>query len=555
MDTLRDLPSRRVSLSPKKNNTQGISAEMLRLESELDKEEIELRLYEIKEHNSEDQKQQEVEVYEKYIETLLHCLCQTDNRLGKSLKRGWKGYNLALQKVVKPSETMEKAKQVEVKDIGIQHIDPVTDNFLENNLDLYIASLHNVLKGVNKIHMGKIVSKLDELSRGLQIVDVPSPSSSPDLEVDFTDTIKAIHTKLRTNIKPRKIILKQRTITKNTVNVESQTYIRLDDLKNIENFRIIIIEKDSAIIELNTKLRKLEDIEELYMQKSKECERLKETLYEKSTTICSQCKVKNKAINENLTTIKSLELSVYKSITVEKELELTKHKLKSTMDTIVMKNDLIIKLEENVGVLEKVVEETKVYSEELKSKLNTEHQTRVKLEKALKNEGSGKNNFRKSTENRIRPNFDALDFQDSEIVYQSKTPNFVKTQQSIRSQKTNESKGFALENLDHGLSSSISNSPNKRKLGQNYEKNNGKALGLHGEKALLKVAENKIIEVLKMTKEEYLALSKRAKMDLYECLFEHKEKCGTECEHLKRAMLIRFKDKGQLFPMKKYNIS
>ena len=66
---------------------------------------------------------------------------------------------------------------------------------------------------------------------------------------------------------------------------------------------------------------------------------------------------------------------------------------------------------------------------------------------------------------------------------------------------------------------------------------------------------NTIMGALKMTKEEYLQLSKKARIELYECLYEHKEKCGSECEHLKRAMMIRYKDKGLLLPMKKYNIT
>ena len=64
----------------------------------------------------------------------------------------------------------------------------------------------------------------------------------------------------------------------------------------------------------------------------------------------------------------------------------------------------------------------------------------------------------------------------------------------------------------------------------------------------------KIMKALNITKEEYSSLSKRARMELFECLFAHKEKCGAECEHLKRAMMIKLKDKGQLYPMKKLTI-
>jgi hypothetical protein len=63
-----------------------------------------------------------------------------------------------------------------------------------------------------------------------------------------------------------------------------------------------------------------------------------------------------------------------------------------------------------------------------------------------------------------------------------------------------------------------------------------------------------IIDKLNITKEEYLGLSKKARLEIYEILLAHTKKCGPECEHLKRAMMIKYKDKGKLYPTKKYNI-
>ena len=64
----------------------------------------------------------------------------------------------------------------------------------------------------------------------------------------------------------------------------------------------------------------------------------------------------------------------------------------------------------------------------------------------------------------------------------------------------------------------------------------------------------KILTALSFTREEFLQLPKNARMKLYESLYAHREKCGTECEHLKRAMAIKAKHKNQHYPIKKYNI-
>jgi hypothetical protein len=63
-----------------------------------------------------------------------------------------------------------------------------------------------------------------------------------------------------------------------------------------------------------------------------------------------------------------------------------------------------------------------------------------------------------------------------------------------------------------------------------------------------------ILKILKISKEEYLGLSTHIRAELYECLFEHKSKCGADCEHLRRAAEIRLKQRGCPFPLKKFNL-
>jgi hypothetical protein len=76
-----------------------------------------------------------------------------------------------------------------------------------------------------------------------------------------------------------------------------------------------------------------------------------------------------------------------------------------------------------------------------------------------------------------------------------------------------------------------------------------------GSSSTLKSVKQNILTWLNLSKEEYLAFNKKTRLELFECLFEHKEKCGADCEHLKRAMQIKQKSRGVLFPTKKYNIS
>jgi hypothetical protein len=65
-----------------------MASEIARLEEELDSDEISLKIYEVRETNSEQQKRSELEVYKKYIEGMLNCLNLKNNRLGRSLLRG-----------------------------------------------------------------------------------------------------------------------------------------------------------------------------------------------------------------------------------------------------------------------------------------------------------------------------------------------------------------------------------------------------------------------------------------------------------------------------------
>ena len=88
----------------------------------------------------------------------------------------------------------------------------------------------------------------------------------------------------------------------------------------------------------------------------------------------------------------------------------------------------------------------------------------------------------------------------------------------------------------------------------NFSLNGALRKSLNGSKLNKEYTAEKIMKFLNMTEKEYNGLPKKVRMELYECLFAHKEKCDANCEHLRRAMMIQLKNKAQLYPMKKYTI-
>ena len=555
---------RRSSFSPKKSTTQSIKLEMMKLEEELDTDEISLQLYEIQKLNNEQRKEAEKNIYEKYIENLIQCINKTDNRIGRSLLRGWKGYQKSLEKCgrIRKNIDLNKKSEIQTKEIGIQCNENFFESPSETDFDLYINSLHKVISGMNHLHVEKIINKLDDLKNNLKPIDIPSSNSSLDLEtLDFTDTLKSIHNRLKANMRPKKKEPEIKTIPKAFSTKTCQTLLKYDDLKTLENLKIIIIDKDSIIIDLKGKVRTRDDNIELVNRKIKECDELKKTIYDLQTTACPQCQAKKQKIEEDSVEIKTLQLSVYKSITIERELEITKNKLKDTMTHLSIQNSKILKLEDNVDDLAKRVEETKAQREALMEKLNIEHGLREKVEVLLSKEIQQNANLKKIINKTISPEkqlFFNENF-ETEISSQTRTPNH-------RSIKKHTKRSQIVHNL---LENTSSYTPESHDNYNNISPDTKKKIfirenirrGVSSDRVssvqrLAKInKESTIMDILKITKEEYLQLSKKARMELFECLYEHKEKCGVDCEHLKRAMMIRMRDKGQLFPMKKYNIS
>ena len=451
----------------------------------------------------------------------------------------------------KPQQT----KEVLLTDSSTQHFEELETLNTEFEFDKYIESLHRVIKGINHMHIGKIINKLNDLSNSLKTIEIPSPCSSPDItELNFTDTIKSIHTKLRVNIHKKNTQKVEKNIPKPKLkeNKETSTILKIEEIKLMESYKILLTEKDTKIIDLQAQLLRKDEVEELFVRKSKECEDLKQSLAEILATGCVQCKARKQQLTSTQAEIKNMQISVCKSINIEKELEQTKNKLKDSITTITVKNVKIQELTENLEDLAKKIEETKLQREELMEKLMNEEKLRNNVENLLSKEIENTVQLKKKILNKNSVNELAKNLKKSP----DKIVENVRTESPVIS-CTIINKGNPRTPSNIHEDSWIQSSPDTKRTGSNRKLvSKYSDILTSSTKSYKKLKEGmKIMEVLKMTKEEYLALSKKTRMELFDCLFQHKEKCGADCEHLKRAMKIKYKDKGLVFPTKKYNIT
>jgi hypothetical protein len=567
-----EVNSRRLSLSPKKANIQSVSSELIKLEEELDSDEISLKLYEIRENSNEQKLTAETEVYDNYISGIIQYISRKNMRLANCLLRGWKGYKKTV--ATKENYLYSLIPKIELKEFN-DFSSGVTEEMIsppvEVNVDDYILSLHSVLKGMSHMNINRIMSKLGELTVSLKPMDVPSPSSSPDIEeLDFTETIKAIHSKLKASIAP-KIKDKSKQVIKTYKEGATQTAVKIEDFKLFENLKTNVMEKDRIIAEISNKLRSKEEIEELYSLKLKECEELKGKILEIKTTLCPQCSQKKKKLEEHQEEIKSLQLTVYKSITIEKELEQAKTKLKETLSVVSVKNNKIIELSDSLVIVQKKVENILAEQEDLRKKLEVEEKEKqlmemqlqkeinsnLQLKKLIKMKGTAANNLEFDLEEeeieaipKISPGKKSRELGKTVEFSPEKKKPLTPSNNKLQFEKfTSNTPSDTFHEIP------LTQSPSRKKSRIRVEITHREAKSHNEIDQDNKKAASKVLSALNMTKEEYLSLPAKIRLELYECLYEHKEKCGADCEHLKRAMMIRYKNRGVLYPTKKFNIS
>lgn len=513
LETPPESLTRRISLSPKKPERGSSSSILTRLQDQLDLEEIRLKTSELKSLPDKKRKKAEQKVYSRFMVGLIQRVIKTNESLGKLLERGWKGYQEALM----PLKSADNSTLVnKVNAACIDHCTQVSQEMIilknEEDIEVYIESLHRAIKGINSMNIDKIIGKLNELTYTLRPVDIPSASETPDVEeLDFTESLKSIHSRLRARSmrKAEKVMIPEKTQGKNQV---TQTLLRMEDLKTMDAYRSVIKSKEELISELNLKLKRKNDSEEELSSKNKEIDELKRDFFRLKQE-CLNCSIKDKKLMKTESELQKLRVSVTGEIAINGELNEAKKKLEEYLEIINSKQSAINQLNKNVQELEKKCEEAQVQKESL--------QNQLKVEETL----------RRSIESELQAQIDS-----NSTLKLSLNPNNFPNSPSSSIQKNRTHTSFK---------KSSSASPEKKRTIIRTELKDSE---------IKKSKKETLMSILGITKEEYLSFSKKTRLDIYICLLKHNKRCGIDCEHLRRAMMIRFKNKGPLFPLKKYNI-
>lgn len=572
----------------------ALNSKLLRLQEELDSDELVIKLSSVKNLPAEQRVFGESLIYEKYMDKAVQLLKRQDRNTGKALLRAWTSFKAS------NSARLEHVAQARQAQSGLSSVRPesksqstqISEELLklnnESEIESYINSLHRAIKGINQMQIGKIIEKLQELHRNMRPTQLPELSDTPEVtQLDFTETLKSIHTRLKARVKPKET--REVLAVKATMQTCSQTYISLEDFRYEEVYKILLLELENKVADLASKLRKKEDAEERLAAKTRECEEIRRKYIDVKTTSCLQCRVKRNLIEGSSSQIRSLEMTVEKGFMIEKELFKAKQQLVESRNIILSKDKKILDLKANVDELCAKVQETIETKEVLEGKLESStkelekvievlensEKYRFELEAMLKDQNLVNEELKKKIQLAVEQNHklrlmdssfndDQFDGKETGIDF-----NFTILNKNNKVGKVEKLEKTEKYERSETRKNTFSNSnrtppPNFKYVAQLLSSPDKKAdlirpdlfrLGSKKSSEVQKTDKNNIMNLLNITKDEYLALSKKVRLELYECLYEHKEKCGADCEHLRRAMMIKQKDRGVLFPTKKYNIN
>ena len=584
------------------NPSSAVNLKLARLQEELDSEELAIALNSLKALPTSQRLFSESMIYEKYIDNAINLLKIKDQPTGKGLYSAWNSFkacNSSIMTQITESKPAQPHPKLSTKDQSTQISDDLLKMTDRAGIETYINSLHRMLKGINQMHIEKIIEKLQDLHGNMQPTDLPELSDTSEVtQIDFTDTLKSIHTRLKARVKTNEVneVFDKVQVT----HAYSQTYINLEDFRYEDVYKVLILELEAKVSDLTAKLRKKEDAEDRLLAKTRECEEVRRKYIDVKTTSCLQCRLKRNLIDSSNSQIRGLEMTVEKGFMIEKELFKAKQQLAESRNIILTKDKKIVDLTANVDELSAKIQETTEVKENLELKLETstkelekvievlENSERFKfeLESILKDHNLVNEELKKKIQLAIEQNHKLrlLDSNISDDRFESKGTgidfsfsilnNIHKREKLEKIQKFEK---LGMQGKSEIRKNNFSNSnrtppPNmNRTPPPNSTHRSQLVTSTEKSPALIrpdlfriaikkspegqKPEKKNIMNWLNLTKEEYLTLSKKARLELYECLYEHKDKCGADCEHLRRAMLIRQKERGTLFPTKKYNIN
>lgn len=510
---------RLISLSPKKFSQSFISTKLAKLEQELDQDEISLKLNEVQHLTSKAKLKAEQKIYSKYLTKMIQKIFRIDPSIARCLDRGWRGF----KKTVKdePEQLVVEEKKNENKNEALDHSTQVTEEMIvekvEEEIENYIGILHRAISRIGEMQMGSLIGKLNELAFSLKPVDIPSASLTPEVEeMDLEGSVRSLTSIIRARLSPKKQVhqVKKPLEAKSKA---TQTWMKADDFHIVDTYKASLSEKDSLIADLNIVLKRKEESEELLKGKNREIEDLKRDFLKLKYEDCPSCALKRKQLESYNSQLKSLQMTVNKGIGIDKELDETKKKLSESLNQVGISHKRILELKETIQEITAKYEDAKAQREKLQKLLMQEEEIRKNLEKQF--QAQGPNSSRGGR------------------IGKGKEPE-INNSENFANHKKVQNESF--------IKKSSSLSPDKRRL-MPKEKLTEEAKPKSSKRTT-------IMSILNLTKEEYLSLSKKARLEIYLSLLQHTTRCGADCEHLRRAMMIRYKDKGPLYPTKKYNI-
>ncbi|OMJ91192.1 hypothetical protein SteCoe_6259 [Stentor coeruleus] len=587
-DYSTELPNSWTSPSPKRTTNNVIYKEISRLEELLDSYEINQKNSRNKELFNEKQKEKDLKIYENFFDSITYCIGQVDTRISKCLSRGWTSYQKLLnKKTIKGNDQNQSSSRTikYKKDAAIQANDIFEFIDKEDDFEKYIDILNSVISRIDQMNHGKVVKTLRQLLQSLKPIDIPNLSTIPTLHQNIiTENPKELVQKYPEYSKNNEISLSRNQLGNLQVTRFTQTGLTFNDIQSWDYLKVMIKDRDREIRYLGERLEKLDKIEKDFNVQHKELCDHKTTLQELGKTACRECKEKVKRIEAKSEEIKELKQAVIKTEVVEIELEKTKNRLKESFLVIGKKNEKIKEMNENLDELVKKMEDIASERELLEQKLANEENLRLMIEEKLQQKLYS-NTQLKSTLKEAKKTSKALTVTQKlhlsnrekikKMLINLTTIDKSNIEQNDFSDTSPKDNNIRYKSPDAFLSSKKSANEMTSKIltpesNESFSINNSdnfsaKLAGVHEDlsennimnKDLKEVKQTKeeiILKKLNMTRVEYLGLSKRARMEIFEILLAHNNKCGSECEHLRRVMMIKYRDKGTLYPTKKYNI-
>ena len=541
-------PPPRTPQSPSMSKVQMLGKELDRLEEELDFKLVKLNKSGLEEYDESKQHKKQVKAYEKCIEGVTHCLRFIDVKIFKVLNKAWIGFQKNLRKDVtkigKPGFShICTNTQVLVKDFGVQVGLELDDN---EDYDDYINLLNRAMGRIGGMNHDKLIKKLKKLLSCLTPIEIPDdPPESPT----FLSNVGKFETPIPITIdKEGKIMISRNRMGYIQISRGEQTMSEhlgpsyetlLELLKERDKEIYHLREEASKYAGLNKKVEGLES-ELMICRKMLKGEQDKE---------CRNCLDRIEKAKKDRSQIDLMKQSLNKSGKLHEELNITRVKLNESILVIGKNNEKINSMTENLESLQNAIEESNRQRKILESRLAEEENLRKLLESKLKQESQKVSYL--SNQYKSKLSFPSEDSSSDNFLHKFPIKNSSLTRPSIKPPPLEDP---TLVNTSLPDSTFTSKTPTIGRRPTKLQINESTSSGKMRFSKSKNLKTRNLLTVLQMSKSEFLSLSKKARLELFECLFEHKERCGADCEHLRRAMMIRSKEKGPILPLKKCNI-